>query len=82
MVDHTEMPCLVMIPLMNVSRPVVPGASRSIGTIRASAWNVALLSGPPPKVMPPPTLSGRPSGSSIGRPSSRAWMRTATGKQL
>ncbi len=67
---------------MNVSRPVEPDASRSIGTMRARAWKVALLSGPPPKVMPPPTLKGRPSGSSTGRPSSWAWMRTATGKQL
>ena len=41
-----------MMPLMNVSRPVLPGASRSIGTMRARAWKVALLSGPPPKVMP------------------------------
>ncbi len=81
-VDHSAMPCLVMMPLMKVSRPVVPGTARSSSTMRARAWKVELLSGPPPKVIPPPTLSGRSSSWSRGSPSSRAWMRTAAGKQL
>ena len=81
-VDHSAMPCFVMMPLMKVSSPVAPGVARSWSTIRASAWKVALLSGPPPNVIPPPTVSGRESGRSTGRPSSWAWIRTATGKQL
>ena len=81
-VDHRAMPCFVMMPLMKVSSPVLPGAARSWSTMRARAWKVALLSGPPPNVIPPPTVSGRESGRSTGRPSSWAWMRTATGKQL
>ena len=44
----------------------------------ATAWSTALLSGPPPKVIPPNTVSDR----SRPTPSSRACTCTAAGKQL
>ena len=39
-VDHIAMPCFVIIPLMQVTSPVVPGCSRSTSTILASAWKL------------------------------------------
>ena len=45
-VDHSAIPCFVIIPLMHVTSPVVPGRSRNTSTILAERLEIVVVERP------------------------------------